>query len=139
MDDGIWTVSGPIALQIIVAVWALMILVYFWPIRLKLPQLSSAGIYQVWPSDRIDVHESEVSVSKPTSVNRLHGATLFSFLYAAYFSLLSAFHMGWRDLNVGIWIARIQPREYALRATGWVRVVSGIQSLFEFIYSQFGR
>ena len=45
------------------------------------------------------------------------------------FSLLSAVHIGWRDLNVGNWITRIQPRGYTLRATGWVRTVSGIQSL----------
>jgi len=59
--------------------------------------------------------------------------------------LLSAFHIGWRDLNVGSWIARMQPSEYSLKATGWVRVVSGVQSLIS-IYllalwalTQFGR
>jgi hypothetical protein len=50
-------------------------------------------------------------------------------LYALAFSVLSAFHIGWRDLNVGTWITRLNPSEYALRATGWVRTVSGIQSL----------
>jgi hypothetical protein len=64
---------------------------------------------------------------------------------ALYFSLLSAFHFGWRDLNVGNWIARIQLREYALRPTGWVRVVSGLQSLASvylvalWVLSYFGR
>ncbi len=48
---------------------------------------------------------------------------------AFYFSLLSAFQIGWREFNVGSWISRLQPREYTLRATGWVRVVAGIQSL----------
>jgi hypothetical protein len=48
---------------------------------------------------------------------------------ALYFSLLSAFHIGWRDLNVGTWLARLQSREYTLSAIGWVRVVSGLQSL----------
>jgi hypothetical protein len=48
---------------------------------------------------------------------------------AFYFSLLSAFHIGWRELNVGSWIARLQRKEYNLRATGWVRTVSGFQSL----------
>jgi hypothetical protein len=37
--------------------------------------------------------------------------------------------MGWRELNVGTWMTRLQPREYNIRATGWVRIVSGIQSL----------
>jgi len=33
-----------------------------------------------------------------------------------YTSILSAFHIGWRDLNVGSWIARMQPHEYTLQA-----------------------
>ena len=48
---------------------------------------------------------------------------------ALYFSFLSAFHLGWRELNVGTWIARVQQRNYTLSATGWVRSVSGLQSL----------
>jgi hypothetical protein len=50
-------------------------------------------------------------------------------LIGLYFSILSAFSIGWRELNVGTWIARVQPREYTLRATGWVRTVSGLQSI----------
>ncbi len=50
-------------------------------------------------------------------------------LRALQFSVLSAFHLGWRELNVGNWIARIQAHEYTLRATGWVRAVAGVQSL----------
>ncbi len=42
---------------------------------------------------------------------------------------MSAFHIGFRELNVGNWLARLQPREYILKATGWVRFVSGLQSL----------
>jgi hypothetical protein len=62
-----------------------------------------------------------------------------------YFSLLSAFHLGWREYNVGTWIARLQFREYTLRATGWVRMVSGIQSLLSvyllalWVLTYFGR
>jgi uncharacterized protein YjbI with pentapeptide repeats len=48
---------------------------------------------------------------------------------ALFFSVLSAFHLGWRDLNVGSWISRLQRREYTLRGTGWVRTVAGIESL----------
>ena len=53
-------------------------------------------------------------------------ATLFAGLY---FSVLSAFHIGWRDLNMGSWISRLQPRDFALRATGRVKIISGLQSL----------
>jgi len=61
------------------------------------------------------------------------------------FSLISAFSLGWRELNVGNWITRIQRREYTLRATGWVRSVAGIQSLLSiyllalWVLSYFGR
>jgi hypothetical protein len=41
----------------------------------------------------------------------------------------SAFHIGWRELTVGAWISRIQPNEYEMRATGWMRVAAGLQSL----------
>ena len=67
------------------------------------------------------------------------------FRTSLYFSLLSAFHLGWRELNVGAWIARVQPREYTMRATGWVRTVSGIQSLLSvyllalWVLTYFGR
>ena len=71
-----------------------------------------------------------MKLGSSAKVERLQGKNWWrSFGYAAYFSLLSAFHIGWRDLNVGTWISRMQPREYALRATGWVRFVSGLQSL----------
>jgi hypothetical protein len=62
-----------------------------------------------------------------------------------YFSLLSAVHLGWREFNVGTWITRMQPREYMLRATGWVLTVSGIQSLLSvyllalWVLTYFGR
>ncbi len=43
--------------------------------------------------------------------------------------MLSAFHSGWGELSVGNWIARLPPRPYRLQPTGWMRTVSGIQSL----------
>jgi hypothetical protein len=43
--------------------------------------------------------------------------------------MLSAFHIGWRELSIGTWLSRLQPREYALRAEGLPRVISGAQSL----------
>ena len=116
------------ALELILALWAVMSFIYFWPIRLKSRKTLRAGIYQVWPIDRIETG-GWPWVAKSASANRLHCGTLAALGYAAYFSLLSAFHIGWRDLNVGAWISRAQPREYVLRAIGWVRFVSGIQSL----------
>jgi len=50
-------------------------------------------------------------------------------LIGLYLSVLSAFSLGWRELNVGTWISRMQPREYILRTTGWVRFFTGFQSV----------
>jgi hypothetical protein len=64
---------------------------------------------------------------------------------AFYFSLLSAFNIGWRELNVGNWITRIQKREYILKSTGWVRMLAGIQALLSvyllalWVLTYFGR
>jgi hypothetical protein len=58
-----------------------------------------------------------------------HSSKVSILLLALYFSLLSATRIGWHELNVGTWLTRIESLEYSLRATGWVRVVSGTQSL----------
>jgi uncharacterized protein YjbI with pentapeptide repeats len=64
---------------------------------------------------------------------------------ALYFSFLSAFRVGFRDFDIGSWITRVQSREYTLRATGWVRVIAGIQSVLSvyfvalWILTYFGR
>jgi hypothetical protein len=49
--------------------------------------------------------------------------------YAAYFSLLSAFNIGFEQFTIGDWIKRLQAQEYTLQSLGWVRRVAGVQSL----------
>ena len=123
------------ALKIIALIWLLPSLVYFWPIYLPPKGSSTGGIYQVWPSDRMETSGEAASLSNSSKVNRLKRGPLAALGYAAYFSLL----------YVGSWIARIQPREYTLRATGWVRVISGVQSLLSvyllaiWVLTYFGR
>lgn len=95
----------------------------------------------MWSSERVNNNGGEENPVRLTVESPFPGARAFNtrwqkwlrwprgLLVAFDFSLLSAFHVGWRDFNVGNWIVRIQPREYTLKATGWVRVVSGVQSL----------
>jgi len=119
---------------------------------LVLRKQSGAGIWRVWAPDRIRKDEGQAEPE------RLHWHTaggglerrpvhrfLRAFSLAFLLSALSAFQIGWRELNVGNWITRLLPREYTLRATGWVRVVSGIQSLLSvyllalWVLTYFGR
>lgn len=52
-----------------------------------------------------------------------------SLMIGLQFSLLSMFHIRWRELDFGSWISRMQTREYVYRPTGLVRTVSGLQSM----------
>jgi hypothetical protein len=85
-----------------------------------------SGIYRVWPKGRIKRSGNRFEPADDEIIERLKARGISALGVAFYFSVISAFHLGWRDLNIGTWISRIQPREYALRAKGWPRVVSGI-------------
>jgi hypothetical protein len=118
-----------------------------------------AGIWVTWPTNRVYKEEGAKEATRVTNTfffprwqaraaghwwgMLLRGVSVP--LIGLYFSLLSAFHIGWREFNVGSWIARMQPREYVLRATGWVRFVAGFQSLLSvyllalWVLTYFGR
>lgn len=48
---------------------------------------------------------------------------------AFLFSLMSMFNIGFREFDFGRWIRMVQPREFDITARGWIRTVSGLQSL----------
>ena len=125
-----------------------MTFVYLLPIGI--PRLGGAhhGIIRIWPKGRIEERSGaegdfQGADDEKVELPKLKGPSVLG--HALYFSVLSAFYIGWRDLNVGSRIARLQPREYTLRAKGWVRVVSGVQSLISvyfiatWVLTYFGR
>jgi hypothetical protein len=88
------------------------------------------GIYKIWPRERLAIINGRPAVADAVQVERLHrDRWLLVLRRALYFSFLSAFHIGWRDLNVSSWIARLQTSEFVFRARGWVAFLSGVQSL----------
>ena len=89
----------------------------------------NGGIWAVWDEHRIKQNEGSGEPQRLTDGFPSDRSRIGILLLAFYFSLLSATRIGWHELNVGTWITRIQPRQYSLQATGWVRVVSGFQSL----------
>jgi uncharacterized protein YjbI with pentapeptide repeats len=117
------------ALGIILLLWVLLTPIYAWSAwRGRRPLEKLDGIYQVWP-DRIEVQGGTLRIAKSHKIERLERDALGAVGWGTYFSLLSAFHIGFREYSVGTWIARMQPHDYTLRAIGWVRVLSGAQSL----------
>jgi hypothetical protein len=80
------------------------------------------GIWKVWMPGRM-----RDDLGKQNAKKLLYSLNPgLCFKMGFYFILLSAFNIGWRELNVGNWIARFQLYEYKLQATGWARTVSGI-------------
>ncbi len=116
-------------LLILLGLIGLFALLYL-PVLLMEPgRTKGGGVFRIWPAGRIIQSSGEPSVAADVAVERLHARGPKALGLSLYFSLISAFHLGWRDLNVGTWLARLQPRDYALRGQGWVRVAAGLQSL----------
>ena len=100
------------------------------PIAKPDDEFQQGGIYLIWPRERLKPNDKVMIAAVDIRVERLHtGSFVKRVFWALYFSILSAFHIGWRDLNLGAWISRLQPTEFYLRGIGWVRVLSGLQSL----------
>jgi hypothetical protein len=94
----------------------------------------------IWEDHRI--YETEGSdepkrlAGIPSTRKHSRISEIFSILsLAAYFSLLSMLKIGWSGLSFGTGISRLQPHEYSLQATEWVRNVSEVQSLISIIWS----
>lgn len=101
---------------------ALLVVLFAFPYWYALRQRGPRKIWVIRPKDRLDSDGRElIEPARDRGLRRV--------LRALQFSLYSAFQLGWRDLNVGTWLAKLQSKEYALRGSGWIRTVSGIQSL----------
>jgi len=62
-----------------------------------------------------------------------------------FFSLMSAFNIGFRDINFGRWLRLLTRQEFDIKAVGWARVTAGWQSLISvylialWVLTYFGR
>ena len=102
----------------------LIIICFFtvpYSIAIKFSKLS--GIWKVWPDKSLS---GSIEHSPDTQL-KVKGVKCIS--WGAYFSIISAFRVGWRDINIGSWIEGLQMHDFSLRAKGWVRTLAGIQSL----------
>jgi hypothetical protein len=118
------------ALLLILVIWALLIPIYSWAIWQEPRQLKRpSGIYRTWPKERIELREAKPTLDNPAYIERLRARGMAVLGWSAYFSLLSAFQIGFREFSVGTWLTRTQPRNFVLEPVGWVRTLSGFQSL----------
>jgi hypothetical protein len=114
-----WGMAPGRALLILLA----LIPIFAIPYMFALCTPGKDGIWRKWADDRLRV---DLGTKEATQIQvQWRKAPALGF----YFSVLSAFNIGWQELTVGNWIQRVQPKEFTLRASGWVRTVSGVQSL----------
>ncbi|MBT6049246.1 MAG: pentapeptide repeat-containing protein [Candidatus Scalindua sp.] len=122
-------------------IFGALLLIFTLPYSIAIETKGDDGIWKVWSRERLRT-DLGTGVKERELIYRRGLPVL---VYSFYFSILSAFHIGWRDLNVGSWITRIQPQEYTMKATGWVRIASGSHSLLSiyllalWVLTYFGR
>lgn len=123
----LWFVGG---------IWLVCSLGYW----LSLHRANSSGLYLLASGKKVNAGNERLRVRQlryyppprsrwPRYILRRAHRELRALRTAALFSLMSTFNIGFRELNFGRWIRMIQPREFDLKAHGWPRVVSGLQSL----------
>jgi uncharacterized protein YjbI with pentapeptide repeats len=116
-----WGMTPARPLWILLALVPGLALLYMIPVLRPSP--GGAALWRVWDKDRARKDQGQ------DDPERLLARSYRAPLYGLFFSVLSAFQIGWKELSIGSWIARLNPYEYTLKATGWVRTVSGVQSL----------
>jgi len=135
-----------------IVLWLLCSLLYLVCIH----RPGEAGLYRVYePSIRNDSStQRRVERISPLSTTHSSGPRwLFQFFRrewlllrtSMFFSLMSAFNIGFRDINFGRWLRLLTRQEFDIKAVGWARVIAGWQSLISvylialWVLTYFGR
>ncbi len=103
----------------------LLVLILIFPVPYIIA-LETHGRERVWKVRIGEFAKKYLEEKKPPLI-KLRGLPVVG--CGLYFSILSAFHFRWREINVESWAPWKQPIEYTLAAANWVKVVSGIQRL----------
>ncbi len=128
-----WTVGYGLHYErpilIVLGLMVLLAPIYLLPITWPNLFGRKSGVYRIWSQGRIEQVDKKLVVADSENVEQMSATGFRALAYAMLFSITSAFHIGWREVNVANWIYRLRSKEYVLRGRGWVRTVSGAQSL----------
>lgn len=114
-----------------------------------------SGLYLLYSGKEVNIGNERIRIHKISYRLSLHSKGFVAIVLfirseykaletAFFFSLMSAFNIGFREINFGRWIRLLQCQEFDLKANGWPRFVSGLQSLLSvylvalWLLSQFG-
>ena len=132
--------------------WLLCSVLYFACIRVP----GNGGLYRVYvrPIQVQTATQPRIERISPPAVTHTRGVrqalkllrSEWAMLRASmFFSLMSAFNIGFRDINFGRWLRLLTRQEFDIKAVGWARVLSGWQSLISvymialWVLTYFGR
>jgi hypothetical protein len=135
-----------------VFVWFVCALLYFALAHRR----GDAGLYRVYTQTIRDDPAAQRRIERisPSSTAQSHGvrrvlqffwSELLLLRASMFFSLMSAFNIGFRDINFGRWLRLLTRQEFDIKAVGWARVIAGWQSLISvylialWVLTYFGR
>jgi len=135
-----------------VVLWFLCSFLYFVCIHTS----GEAGLYRVYGQSIGDDPSAQRRVERISPLSTTHSPGLrwlFQFFRreclllrtSMFFSLMSAFNIGFRDINFGRWLRLLTRQEFDIKAVGWARVIAGWQSLISvylialWVLTYFGR
>jgi len=136
------------------SIWSVLLLIC-WAIYAFFIHLNGeSGIYRIQKRGaRIDGEQTEEQIRPhqifvtslwPYLLRLLHRELSVAY-WAGFFSLMSAFNIGFREIDFGRWLRMLPRTEYDLKARGWARTVAGLQSLISvylialWVLTYFGR
>ncbi len=139
-------------LMIGVVLWFLCSFLYF--VCIHTP--GESGLYRVYGPSIRDDPSAQGRVERISALSTTHSPSprwLFQFFRreclllrtSMFFSLMSAFNIGFRDINFGRWLRLLTRQEFDIKAVGWARVIAGWQSLISvylialWVLTYFGR
>jgi len=135
-----------------VVLWFLCAVLYFACIHTP----GEAGLYRVYGQSIGDDPSAQRRMERISPLSTKHSPGprwLFQFFRrecllfrtSMFFSLMSAFNIGFRDINFGRWLRLLTRQEFDIKAVGWARVIAGWQSLISvylialWVLTYFGR
>jgi uncharacterized protein YjbI with pentapeptide repeats len=118
------------ALRIWLTLFLLCCIIY--AVFIHLP--GKSGLYRVAKTQKDEPDEQIVPrqiLSRPRWLIPLRLLTCESrvIYWAVFFSLMSAFNIGFRQIDFGRWLRLLPRTEFDLKAKGWMRTIAGFQSL----------
>ena len=126
-----WGLYPERALYFVLVLIFLPGLLYAWVIRSQQNKpCESHSIFRIRPQGHLKSSGRKMTIAESAQVEHLTVHSLKDALRLGfYFSLLSTFRIGWRDIDIGTWLVQMQFQESHLRGLGRVRFISGVQSL----------